>query len=72
MFSKEHIKNQILNIISEHPSSEDHFESKSQDNIYPSNQSFEQPEEELNHLIKSDLERLTLASDPLLKNITLI
>ena len=47
MFSSEHIQNEVLTITSEHPYSEDHFYSKSQENISPYNQSFEQPEEEL-------------------------
>ena len=46
-FSPEHIKNEVLTLTSEHPSSEDKFESKFQDNLSPSNQNFEQPEEEL-------------------------
>ena len=41
------IQNEVLTITSENPSSEDHFDRKFQDNIYPSNQIFEQPEEKL-------------------------
>ena len=37
----------MLTITSEHLSYEYNFERKYQDNIYPYNQSFEQPEEEL-------------------------
>ena len=36
--------NEVLTITSEHPSSEDHFETKFQDNISPYNQIFEQAE----------------------------
>ena len=50
MFSSKPIKNVVLNINCEHPSSEDHFERKFQANIYPSNKSFEQMEEELVYL----------------------
>ena len=46
-FSSGHIQNEILTINSEHPSSADHFERKFQDKISSSNQSSEQPEEEL-------------------------
>ena len=46
-FSYGLIQNEVLTINSEHPSSADHFERKSQDRIYPSDQSIEQPEEEL-------------------------
>ena len=45
MLSSEHIENEVLNINSEHPYYEDHFESKFQAKISPSNQIFEQPEE---------------------------
>ena len=45
MFSSEHIKNEVVNITSEHTYSEDHFEIKFQAKISPSNQNFEQPEE---------------------------
>ena len=38
----ENIQNEVLTITSEHPYSEDQFERKSQDNIYPYNQIFEQ------------------------------
>ena len=47
MFSSEHIGNEVFNITSEHRSSEDNLESKLQSNLSPSNQNFEQPEEEL-------------------------
>ena len=40
----QNIQNEVLTITSEHTSSEDHFERKSQYNISPYNQSFEQPE----------------------------
>ena len=53
-FSSGPIQNEFLTINSEHPYYEDHFERKSQDKIPPSNQRFEQPEEELTHLKKSD------------------
>ena len=43
MFSSEDIKTEVLTINNEHPSSEYHFESKLQANIYPSNKVFEQP-----------------------------
>ena len=43
----ENIQNEVLTITSEHPYSEDQFESKSQDKISPYNKNFEQPEEEL-------------------------
>ena len=43
-FSSGPIINEILTITSGHPSSEYNFERKSQDNISPYNQSFEQPE----------------------------
>ena len=39
------IQNEVLNINSEHPYSEDHFDRKSQDNISTYYQRFEQPEE---------------------------
>ena len=42
----ENIQNEVLTITSEHPSSEDKFERKSQYKISSYNQSFEQPEEE--------------------------
>ena len=47
--SKQHenIQNEVLTITSEHPYSECNFERKFQAKIYPSNKSFEQPEEEL-------------------------
>ena len=45
MFSSEHIQNEVITINYEHPSSEDQFDIKFQDNTYPSNQNFEQPEE---------------------------
>ena len=41
----ENIQNEVLNITSEHPSSENKFERKSKDNIFPYNQRFEQQEE---------------------------
>ena len=44
MISSEHIKNGVLNITSEHPSSEYHFERNFQAKISPSNQSFEKQE----------------------------
>ena len=47
MFSSEHIENKVVIITCEHPSSEYHFERKSQANIYLSDQSFEKQEEEL-------------------------
>ena len=47
MFSSERIKNEVLTITSEHPSSEDNFESKSRANISPFDQIYYQPEEEL-------------------------
>ena len=47
MFSSEHIKNKVLTITSELPSSEDHFEGKFQAKISSSDKFFEQPEEEL-------------------------
>ena len=50
----DNIQNKVLNITSEHLSSEYNFEKKFQDKISPSNQRFEQPEEELTHLKKSD------------------
>ena len=48
----------MINITSENPSYEDHFERKPQDNISPYNWSFEQPEEELTPITKSDCEKL--------------
>ena len=45
--SSEQIKNEGLSLISEHPTSEDCFESKFQSKISPSNKIFKQPEEEL-------------------------
>ena len=39
------IQNEVLTLTSEHPSSEDQFESKSQEKISPYNQGFEKPEE---------------------------
>ena len=45
MFSAEHIQNEVLNITSEHPFFEYHFEIKLQAKISLSNQVFEQPEE---------------------------
>ena len=47
MISSEHIQIEVLNITSEHPSSEDHFERKSQAKISPSDQIFEKQEEQL-------------------------
>ena len=44
-FSSEHIENEVLTINYGPQSSEDHFETKFQANISPSNQIFEQPEE---------------------------
>ena len=41
------IQNEVLNITSEHLPSEDQFEGKFQDKIYPYYQIFLQPEEEL-------------------------
>ena len=41
------IQSEVLNLTSEHPSSEDNFERKFQDKISPSEQSFYKPEEEL-------------------------
>ena len=38
-FSSEHIKNEVLNITSKHPSYEDKFERKFQAKIYPSDKS---------------------------------
>ena len=46
-FSSGSIQNEVLNITSEHASSEDHFERKYQFNISPSDKSFEKQEEEL-------------------------
>ena len=46
-FSSGPIQNKVLTLNSEHRSSADHIERKYQDNISPSNQIFEQPEEEL-------------------------
>ena len=46
-FSSEQLKNEVLTITSEHPSSKDNFERKFQSKLSPSNQFFEQPEEEL-------------------------
>ena len=43
-FSSEHIKNEVLTLTYEQPSSEDSFERKFQAKISPSNQTFEQPE----------------------------
>ena len=40
MFSSEYIKNEVLTIKYEHPSSEDHFERKSQVNISSSDKRF--------------------------------
>ena len=45
MLLPEHIRNDVLTITSEHPSSEYQFESKFKANIFPSNQVFEKPEE---------------------------
>ena len=46
IFSSGPIQNEVLNINSEYPSSEYYFESKSQDKIYPSDQSCEKQEEQ--------------------------
>ena len=43
--SSEHIKNEVLTIIFEHPYSEHNFERKPQSKISTSNQRFEKPEE---------------------------
>ena len=40
------IKNEVLTLTSEHPSSADHFERKPQDKISPYDQIFEKEEEE--------------------------
>ena len=44
-FSSEHIQNESLTITFEHPSSEDQFERKFQDNISPSDKRFGKQEE---------------------------
>ena len=44
-FSSGPSQNEVITITSEYPSSEDHFKRKFQEMIYPSNQSFEKPEE---------------------------
>ena len=44
MFSSEHIKNEVLTITYEHPSSEYYFEKKFQVKISPSDQSLEKQE----------------------------
>ena len=41
ILSSEHIQNEVFNITSEHPYSEDQFERKYQSKIPPSDQSFE-------------------------------
>ena len=43
----EKIQDEVLTITSEHKPSEDKFEKKPQEKISPSNQRFEEPEEEL-------------------------
>ena len=47
IFSSILIQKEVLTLTSEHPSFENHFERKSQDNISPSDQIFEKQEEEL-------------------------
>ena len=47
ILSSEHIQNEVFNITSEHPYSEDHFERKFQAKIHPSDQSDEKQEEKL-------------------------
>ena len=47
MFSSENTKNEVLTITSEHESSENNFERKSQAKTSPSNQNFEQPKQEV-------------------------
>ena len=46
-FSSYHIKNDALNLASEHPYSEENFERKFQANLFPYNQINKQPGEEL-------------------------
>ena len=57
-FSSRPIQNEVLTINFEHPFSKYHYARKFQDNIYPYNQIFEQPEEELTSLTKHDREKL--------------
>ena len=57
-FSSVPIKSEVLTINSKHPYSEDHFESKFQDNISPYNEIFEQPEEEFTPLKLFDCNKL--------------
>ena len=57
-FSSGPIQNEVLTINSEHPYSKYQFERKFQGNRYPYNQSFEQPEEVLTPLAKSDLDKI--------------
>ena len=47
IFSSEHTKNEVLTLASEHPYSEDDFQSKLKEDIFSSNQGFEKQEEEL-------------------------
>ena len=47
IFSPEHIKNEVLNLTSKTTSSEDHFETRFQSKIYPSDKSFEKQEDGL-------------------------
>ena len=46
-FSSKLIENEVLNLTSEHPYSEYNLERKFQSKLYPYNNIFEQPEEEL-------------------------
>ena len=58
----------MLTITSEHPSYSDHFERKFQDKISPSDQSFEEHEEELMEFKEEQHDELKKLSLGLIKN----
>ena len=67
-FSSGPIKNEVLTVNSEHPSSADHFERKFQAKIYPSDQSFEKQEEDLIYFKEEHHDELRKSSSVLIQN----
>ena len=66
------IQNEVLTINYEHPSSEDQFERKFQDKIYPSDNSFEKQEEEFTEFKEEHHDELRNVSSVLIINEVLI
>ena len=62
------IKNEVLTINSEHPSSEDHFERRLQANISPFGQSFENQEEKFIDFKEEDHDELRNVSSGPIQN----